>query len=144
MKRISSIASGGGSAQVPGSTGATANAVGLQAAGFIPAGNIGTNASGTALTQNLEFAINDNNAAGVTGSTANAADALAVTTGMEFSIALADLGNPGPGSVIKIAAMINNGDHNYRVESDSRSAGRRAGQPGRRWQRWFHRYRSAA
>ena len=105
--------SGGGSAQVPGSTGATANAVSLQAAGFIPAGQIGTNASATALTQNLEFAINDNNAAGVTGSTANAADALAVTTGMEFSIALADLGNPAPGSVIKIAAMINNGDHNY-------------------------------
>ena len=32
---------------------------------------------------------------------------------MEFSIALADLGNPAPGSMIKIAAMINNGDHNY-------------------------------
>ena len=45
--------------------------------------------------------------------TANAADALAVTTGMEFSIALADLGNPAIGSTIKIAAMINNGDHNY-------------------------------
>lgn len=105
--------SGGATAQVPGSTGASANAVNLQTAGFIPAGQIGTNASGTALTQNLEFAINDNNAAGVTGSTANASDALAVTTGMEFSIALADLGNPAPGSVIKIAAMINNGDHNY-------------------------------
>ncbi|HEX3598742.1 MAG TPA: PEP-CTERM sorting domain-containing protein [Lacipirellulaceae bacterium] len=105
--------SGGGIAQVPGSTGASANAVNLQAAGFIPAGNIGTNASGTALTQNLEFAIDDNNAAGVTNSTANAADALAVTTGMEFSIALADLGNPSAGSTIKIAAMINNGDHNY-------------------------------
>jgi hypothetical protein len=39
--------------------------------------------------------------------------AAAVTTGMEFSIALADLGNPAAGSVIKIAAMINNGDHNY-------------------------------
>jgi hypothetical protein len=105
--------SGGGSAQVPGSTGSSPNAVGLQAAGVIAAGNVGTNASGTALTQNLEFAINDNNAAGVTGSTANAADALAVTTGMEFSIALADLGSPGVGSTIKIAAMINNGDHNY-------------------------------
>jgi len=105
--------SGGGSAQVPGSAGATPNAVGLQAAGVISAGNVGTNASGTALTQNVEFAINDNNAAGVTGSSANAAAALAVTTGMEFSIALADLGNPAPGSVIKIAAFINNGDHNY-------------------------------
>ena len=105
---------GGGPAQVPGSNGATANAVGLVAAGTILAGQVGTNnASATALTQNLEFAINDNNAAGVTGATATAAAALAVTTGMEFSIALADLGNPAPGSTIKIAAMINNGDHNY-------------------------------
>jgi hypothetical protein len=32
---------------------------------------------------------------------------------MEFSIALADLGNPAIGSTIKIAAMIDNGDHNY-------------------------------
>ena len=49
----------------------------------------------------------------MTGSTANSADVLAVTTGMEFSIALADLGNPAPGDTIKIAAFINNGDHNY-------------------------------
>jgi PEP-CTERM motif len=105
--------SGGGSAMVPGSTGASPNAVGLVATGTIPAGQVGTNASGTALTQNLNFAINDNNAAGVTGSTATAAAALAVTTGMEFSVALADIGNPAVGSTIKIAAMINNGDHNY-------------------------------
>jgi hypothetical protein len=104
---------GGGSAQVPGSTGSSPNAVGLVAIGSIGAGQVGTNASGTALSQNLDFAINDNNAAGVTGSTASAAAALAVTTGMEFSVALADLGNPAVGSTIKIAAMINNGDHNY-------------------------------
>jgi hypothetical protein len=106
---------GGGSAQVPGSTGSSPNAVGLIAQGTIPAGQVGPNASGTALTQNLDFAINDNNAAGVTGGSGpdNPANAAAVTTGMEFSIALADLGNPAPGSVIKIAAMINNGDHNY-------------------------------
>jgi len=106
---------GGGSAQVPGSSGASPNAVGLQTAGSIPAGNVGTNASGTALTQALEFAINDNNSAGVSGGSgpANVIDAAAVTTGMEFSIALADLGNPAPGSTILIAAMINNGDHNY-------------------------------
>ena len=106
---------GGGSAQVPGSTGASPNAVGLIAAGTIPAGNVGTNASASALTQFLEFAINDNNVAGVTGGSgaANPADAAAVTTGMEFSVALADLGNPAVGSTIRIAAMINNGDHNY-------------------------------
>jgi hypothetical protein len=84
-------------------------------AGTIPAGNVGTNASGSALTHNLDFAINDNNAAGVAGGTgaANTADAQAVTTGMEFSIDLADLGNPANGTIINIAAMINNGDHNY-------------------------------
>jgi len=100
---------------VPGSHGSTANAVGLIAQGTIPSGQIGPNASGSALTQNLDFAINDNNAAGVTGGSGpdNPLNAAAVTTGMEFSIALADLGNPAPGSVLKIAAMINNGDHNY-------------------------------
>jgi hypothetical protein len=106
---------GGGSAMVPGSTGSSPNAVGLIASGMISAGNVGPNASGTALTQNLLFAINDNNTGGVTGGT-GAADmmaAAAVTTGMEFSIALADLGNPADGATIRIAAMINNGDHNY-------------------------------
>jgi len=104
---------GGGSAMVPGSTGSSGNAVGLTAAGSILAGNLGPNASGTALSQNLDFAINDNNALGVIGGTgaANMAAAAAVTTGMEFSISLADLGNPG--SVIRVVAMIDNGDHNY-------------------------------
>ena len=34
----------------------------------------------------------------------------AVTTGLEFSVALADIGNP---SSINIVAMYNNGDHNF-------------------------------
>lgn len=111
--------SGGASMMVPGSNHISAAAVGLVAASAIPSGDVGTNASGTALTQNLEFAINNNNAAGVDGCDgsgcllANQAAALAVTTGMEFSIALADIGNPSPGSSIRISAMINNGDHNY-------------------------------
>ena len=107
--------SGGGSATVPGASAAGSAAVGLVSTGTIPAGDIGPNASGSSLTQNLDFAIDDNNAAGVSGGTgtANVAAALAVTTGMEFSIALADLGNPSIGSTIKIAAMIGNGDHNY-------------------------------
>lgn len=106
---------GGANAQVPGSKGSTGNAVGLQASGSILAGNVGPNASGTSLTQNLDFAINDNNALGVIGgnSAANQADAAAVQTGMEFSISLADLGSPEDGSYICIVAMINNGDHNY-------------------------------
>lgn len=106
---------GGGNAQVPGSHGNGNPAVGLISTGTILAGNIGPNASGSALTQNLQFAINNNNNGGVTGGTgpADQAAAAAVTTGMEFSIALADLGSPADGEVIKIAAMINNGDHNY-------------------------------
>ncbi|MEX2169905.1 MAG: PEP-CTERM sorting domain-containing protein [Pirellulales bacterium] len=106
---------GGGNASVPGSSEAGAATVGLISAGTIPAGDVGPNASGSALSQPLHFAINDNNAAGVTGGTgaANAVAALAVSTGMEFSIDLADLGNPGIGDVILIAAMVNNGDHNY-------------------------------
>jgi hypothetical protein len=106
---------GGGSAMVPGSSGASANAVGLIAVGSIAPGNVAPNASGTALTNVLEFAINDNNSLGVDGGAgaANMADAAAVLTGMEFSIALADLGNPAPGETIRIAAMINNQDHNY-------------------------------
>jgi hypothetical protein len=101
--------------KVPGSNGVGGATVGLISSGSIAAGTVGPNASAASLTQPLDFAINNNNAAGVTGG-AGAADpvaAAAVTTGMEFSIALADLGSPGAGSVIKISAMINNGDHNY-------------------------------
>lgn len=107
--------SGGGAFQVPGASQAGANAIGLVSTGNIPAGDVGPNASGSSLTQPLDFAINNNNAAGVLGGTgaANQAAAAAVTTGMEFSIDLADLGSPADGSTIKICAMINNGDHNY-------------------------------
>ena len=87
---------GGTNAMVPTASATSANAVNLTAAGTIPAGNLGPNASASPLTHNLEFAINDNNGAGVTGSTANASDATAVTTGMEFSIDLSDLGSPAP------------------------------------------------
>jgi hypothetical protein len=63
----------------------------------------------------LEFAINNNNADGVFGGTgpADQTAAAAVTTGMEFSIALADIGNPSPGSTIRIMAAVNNSDHKY-------------------------------
>jgi len=80
-------------------------------AGTIPAGQVGTNnASVSALTQSLSFAINDNNAAGVTAATgaSNLAAAAAVTTGWSFP-------SPWPTRqssawfIIKISAMINNG-----------------------------------
>ena len=109
---------GGGSAMVPGSVGSGSPEAGLVSSGSIPAGvgGIGPNASGAALSQVLEFAINDNNAAGVLGGTgaAEQAAAAAVATGMEFSIALTDLGiAPAFVGEIKIAAMIDNGDHNF-------------------------------
>ena len=109
---------GGGSAMVPGSSGAGSDpstTMTRNSSGSIAAGAIGPNASATALTEALFFAIDDSNAAGVSGGTAAAdmAAAAAVTTGMEFSIALADLGSPAIGSSILISAMINNGDHNF-------------------------------
>jgi hypothetical protein len=106
---------GGTSAMVPGSSGVTDPPVNLVAAGSIPAGDIGTNATVSALTQDLHFAIDNNNAAGVVFGTGEADPiaAAAVTTGIEFSIALADIGSPAPGSSIKIMAFINNPDHNY-------------------------------
>ena len=76
---------------------------------------ITTGASAGFLTSPLEFGFNNNNAAGVTGGTA-AADpiaAAAVTTGFEFSIDLADIGNPMVGDIIKIHAAYGNGDNNF-------------------------------
>ena len=75
----------------------------------------GGNNTTTFITQNVKIAINNTNSAGVVGGTAaaNAANALAVTTGLEFSIALVDIGSPGLGDTIKIAAMYNNGDHSF-------------------------------
>lgn len=106
---------GGGNATVPGSVGATPNLAGLQASGTIAAGNVAPGASGTALTQSLDFAFDNNNAAGILGGSAaaNGAAAAAVATGFELSIALADLGNPAPGSAIRIFAAINGSGHDY-------------------------------
>jgi len=112
---------GGGAAQVPGAHTGTAlsGGAGAQTAvGSILAGNVGPNASSSSLAQNLEYGFDNTNNAGVTGGTAaldaaGTAAALAVTTGMEYSVALADIGNPSVGSVILIGAYYNNGDHNY-------------------------------
>jgi hypothetical protein len=68
-------------------------------------------------TQAIGVAYNGSNTAGVLGNAGQAADqaaAAAVETGLELSIALADLGNDGtPGSTLRIAVMQGNGDHNY-------------------------------
>lgn len=75
------------------------------------------NGTGTTsfLSSALEFGFNNTNVAGVSGGTAaaNQVAAAAVTTGFEFSVALADIGNPGIGDVIRIHAAYGNGDNNF-------------------------------
>lgn len=83
----------------------------------IQSGSALGNGTGTTsfLSSALDFGFNNNNSAGVLGGT-GAADpnaAAAVLTGFEFSVALADIGNPGPGDVIKIHAAYGNGDNNF-------------------------------
>jgi PEP-CTERM motif len=83
----------------------------------VQSGTIFGNGSGTTsfLSSPAAFGFNNNNGAGVVGGT-GAADqtaAAAVTTGLELSIALADIGNPGVGDVIRIHAAYGNGDNNF-------------------------------
>jgi hypothetical protein len=61
----------------------------------------------------MDVAMNNTNVAGITGGSgpANQAAALAVTTGLEFSIPLAAIGNPI--GEIRISAMINGANHDY-------------------------------
>lgn len=94
----------------------TGSGTGVQSGSVLAGGMATTGADGGMfLTQDVLFGFNNTNTAGVIGGTA-ASDmvaAAAVTTGLEFSIALADLGNPGPGDVIKIHAAYGNGDNNF-------------------------------
>ncbi len=74
----------------------------------------GSGITGTGLnTQPIEVAYDDSNVGGVTGGAgaANQAAALAVQTGLELSIALADLGFVS--GDIRVCAFVNNGDHNF-------------------------------
>lgn len=128
---------GGGAEQVPGAKGlAPITRIDLlpnqslthlvTSVGTIAAGALGPNASGSALTQSLNFGFDNSNIAGVLGRNAAlgncggtdaciAADptaAAAATTGLEFSIDLADLGSPAIGNQIKVTAVIGNGDFN--------------------------------
>jgi hypothetical protein len=84
--------------------------------------NLGNRALTGFLTNPLNFGFHNNNSGGVDAcntpalsgcQAANVPAALAVMTGFEFAISLADLGNPAPGSQIKIHAVYGNGDNNY-------------------------------
>ncbi len=83
----------------------------------IQSGSALGNGTGTTsfLGSPLAFGFNNTNVAGVAGGTGAAAAgvAAAVTTGFEFSVALADIGSPGIGDVIKIHAAYGNGDNNF-------------------------------
>jgi hypothetical protein len=112
---------GGGNASAPvnGALASTGAGTPVQS-GVVNPGNNGLNSAGNRvlagfLTSPLEFGFNNTNSAGVAGGTnaANQAAAAAVTTGVEFSVALADIGNPGLGDLIKIHAVYGNGDNNY-------------------------------
>lgn len=75
----------------------------------------GTGATGTGVNgSSILVGYDNSNVAGVGGSTgaANQAAALAVTTGLELGIALADLGYDGL-RPIRVMVGINNSDHNY-------------------------------
>ncbi|MEQ8211589.1 MAG: PEP-CTERM sorting domain-containing protein [Lacipirellulaceae bacterium] len=87
--------------------------------GTIAAGGTATTGAdaGTFLTQDVDFGFNNTNIAGVAGGTAAPTnppeDPASVLTGLEFSVDLADLGNPSPGDIIKIHAAYGNGDNNF-------------------------------
>lgn len=89
---------------------------GVQSGAILAGGTATTGAdAGGFLTEDVLFGFNNTNIAGVAGGTA-AADqvaAAAVTTGLEFSVALADIGNPAIGSDIRIHAVYGNGDNNF-------------------------------
>lgn len=68
------------------------------------------------LSSPIVFGFNNTNTAGVGGSAGSSADqvaAAAVTTGFEFSLDLADLGNPVPGQELKFHASYGNSNNNF-------------------------------
>ena len=107
----------GGQSSVGGGTGIQSGTITPTDLGLGPGpGNVGEvrNLAGF-LTQPVAFGFNNTNTAGVTSGTgaADPAAALAVTTGFEFSIDLADLGSPAPGEAIKLHVAYGNGNQNF-------------------------------
>lgn len=108
---------GGTGAAVAGNKGSSAyaGAIGDTTTGSVNSGSLAPGSSVTNyLNNSLFYAMNNSNTAGIGGNTgvaANQADALAVTTGFEFSIDLADLNLDS--TILRMAIMQGNGDHNY-------------------------------
>ena len=103
----SNVLSSFGSALLSGDFGTAMGTIGSTA-------GTGDGVTGPAAVMPIDFALDNSNVAGVVGGTdaAVAADALAVTTGAEFSIALSDLG-ANPGDTISIVVAYSNGDYNF-------------------------------
>jgi hypothetical protein len=119
---------GGGNASVGVNGAAASLGAGMPIQiGVINPGNNGMDNNGNRalvgfLTNPLNFGFNNNNSGGIDAcdtpamsgcQAANVPAALAVTTGLEFAISLADLGNPMGGSQIKIHAVYGNIDNNF-------------------------------
>ena len=110
---------GGTSAMVPVNAARAAfDTMTLTASTSIEAGSPGLNSSGVdANLESIFVAIDNSNVDGISGDTsvpADAAAAEAVTTGIEFSIDVSDLGlDPSVAGTVKVNAMVNGVNHDF-------------------------------
>ena len=109
---------GGTSASVNGNAGEVGyNGAFTSGVGIVSIASLANNAVAGALQNDISFAMDNSNTAGVGGNQGVAANhdaALAVKTGFEFAIHVDDLGiDPRTGGQIKVSVLQNNGDHNY-------------------------------
>ena len=77
--------------------------------------SVGTNPNALPIA-GVGVAYSNGNTAGVGGgapAAATMASALSATLGLELAIPLSAIGNPAPGTEVRIVAMINGNDHNY-------------------------------
>lgn len=110
---------GGNDAMVPVNAVRTSfDTMTLTASAAIEAGMPGLNSSGVdANLESIFIALNNSNVDGISGDTSVAADAAAaeaVTTGIEFSIDVSDLGiDPAGEGTVKVNAMVNGVNHDF-------------------------------
>lgn len=110
---------GGTVTMINSNTGQSAygGAVGDMTTGSVDPGSPGINAAGEAIMFSIPFAHDNSNMAGVGGDQslpANQANAEAVTTGLEFSIDVRDMGiDPAVGGVVKLCICQNGAQHDF-------------------------------
>ena len=85
--------------------------------GSVEPGELANNAANGVINSNIDFALNNNNMAGVSGDTnvtVDTAAAEAVMTGIELSIDVSDLGlDAQQAGTIKVMAIVNGSNHDY-------------------------------